>query len=284
MKFSKMHGAGNDFIVIETNDEQRHWSQVALTTCDRHYGIGADGLLLIMPSSIADLRMRIFNADGSEARACGNGLRCVVKHVVDKGLVNPQVQEVSVETIAGVRKARVYRVAGKVTRVRAGMGEPGFTPKDIPMVAQGRSKVSLKSMSSYSITIEDRKLNLDLVSTGNPHAVYFCEEAVASFPLAEVGSKVGRPEIFPSGINFEIARVLSRQEIEARVWEDGVGETLACGSGACAITVAARLRGYIDDSVDIRLPGGILEVEWDGRGEVFLSGPAETVFSGEWLS
>jgi len=284
MKFTKMQGAGNDFIVVKPGDMQHDWSKAAVAMCDRHYGIGADGLLLLLPSDVADFQMRTFNADGSEAEACGNGLRCLVKYFVDRELANSRAQEISVETKAGVREARIYKVAGKVTKVQTGMGEPKFGEKDIPVViGQGeRSIVDIKSMITYSLTIDGRELCLSLVSMGNPHAVYFCQEPVADFPLSRLGPKVEQHKIFPTGVNFEVARVLNREQIEARVWERGVGETLACGSGACAITVAAQLYDYIDNKVDIKLPGGILEVEWEGAGEAFLSGTAETVFTGEW--
>ncbi|MFC2022176.1 diaminopimelate epimerase [Chloroflexota bacterium] len=284
MKFTKMQGAGNDFVLVETNEMQCDWSQVAIAVCDRHYGIGADGLLLLLPSDIADFQMRTFNVDGSESDACGNGLRCLVKYFVDRRLTNSGAQEVSVETVAGVRRAEICQVAGKVTKIQTGMGAPKFGGKDIPVViGEDEGKViDITSMITYSITIDGMELQLSLVSMGNPHAVYFCQRPVSGFPLSQLGPKVEQHKIFPKGVNFEVARVLDQQQIEARVWERGVGETLACGSGACAITVAGRLHGYSDDKVDIKLPGGILEVEWDGVGEVFLSGPAETVFTGEW--
>ena len=285
MKFAKMHGAGNDFILIETNDSQYDWSQLAIAMCDRHFGIGADGLLLLLPSDIADFQMRILNADGSESDACGNGLRCMIKYFADGDLANSGAKEVSVETVAGIRRAKVATVGDGTSKIQTGMGEPRFGDKDIPVVIeQGEGRiVDIKPMLAYSLTIDGKELNLNLVSMGNPHAVYFYQNPVADFPLSQLGPKVERHRIFPMGVNFEVVQVLNRQQIEARVWERGVGETLACGSGACAITVAAQQLGYIDNAVDIKLPGGVLEVEWDGAGEVFLSGPAETVFTGEWL-
>jgi len=285
MKFTKMHGAGNDFVLVEANDMKRDWSRVAVAMCDRHYGIGADGLLLLLPSGVADFQMRVFNADGSEADACGNGLRCMVKYFVEKGLANYRAREISVETLAGVRRAEIHKTAGRLTKVQVGMGKPAFGAKDIPVIiGQGRRNlVDIKSMIVYPITVEGKELKLNLVSMGNPHAVYFYQHPVSDFPLSQLGPKVETYKIFPKGVNFEVVRVLNRQQVEARVWERGVGETLACGSGACAITVAAQLHGYVDNKVDIKLPGGILKVEWDGVGEVFLSGPAETVFTGEWL-
>jgi len=284
VKFTKVQGAGNDFVLVEANGMQCDWSRVALAMCDRHYGIGADGLLLLLPSDTADFRMRIFNADGSEANACGNGLRCLVKYFVDRGLATSGAQEISVETPAGVRRTRIYEVGGEVTEVQVGMGEPKFKDEDVSLlIGQDRERVfDIKSMRTCSISVDGKELNVNLVSMGNPHAVYFCDYPVSDFPLSQFGPKVERHKTFLEAVNFEVVRVLDRQQIEARVWEQGVGETLACGSGACAITVVAQLHGYVDNKVAINLPGGILEVEWDGIGEVLLTGPAETVFTGEW--
>ena len=278
-----MQGAGNDFVLVETSDTQCDWSQAAIAVCDRHYGVGADGLLLLLPSDTADFRMRIFNPDGSESNACGNGLRCLVKYFVDRDSINSGAREISVETLAGTRRARVYKTTGKMSEIQTAMGEPGFGDKSAPVVADREGDtIDIKSTFNYSVTVGRKELNLSLVSMGNPHAVYFYQGQVSDFPLSQLGPKVERHKAFPEGTNFEVARVINRKQIDARVWERGVGETLACGSGACAITVAAQLLGYVDDKVAVKLPGGLLGVEWDGVGEVFLSGPAETVFSGEW--
>jgi len=284
MKFTKLQAAGNDFILVETGDMQRNWSQEAMAVCDRHFGVGADGLLLLLPSDMADFRMRIFNPDGSEAEACGNGLMCLAKYVVNMGLADIEAQGILVETIAGIRKAKIYKARGKLTKIWVSMGTPKLGAKDIPVAIEegDRELVDIKSILGYTVTVEDRKLLLNFVSVGNPHAVYFCQDPVSDYPLSQIGSKVEQLSIFPNRINFEVANVVNRQRIEARVWERGVGETLACGSGACAVAVAAQLRGYIDSKVDIKLPGGILEVEWDRAGEIFLGGPAEIVFTGEW--
>lgn len=284
MKFTKMQGTGNDFVVLETNHMKGDWPELAISICDRHYGVGADGLLLLLPSKVADFRMRIFNADGSEANACGNGIRCLVKYFVDRGLAQRGAQKISVETLVGIRNAEVYKADGKVSKVKIGMGAPKFGEKDVPVVIErGEGHlVDITSIIRYSMTIGGRKLELNLISMGNPHAVYFSRRQVSDFPLWQVGPKLERHQMFPNGVNFEVARLLGREQIEARVWEHGVGETLACGSGACAITVAARRHGYIGNRAEIKLPGGALEVEWDGVGEVFLRGPAEMVFTGEW--
>lgn len=284
MNFTKMQGAGNDFILVEAGDAPRDWPQTAIAMCDRHFGIGADGLLLVMSSDTAEFRMRIFNPDGSEAEACGNGLRCLVRYVLDRGLVDAGAQEILVETVSGTRKARLHKAEGKVVRIQVSMGEPKFRARDIPVITEPDegSLLDIKPILDYPVTIENRELLLDFVSMGNPHAVYFWQQPVSDFPLAQLGPKIERHKLFPNRVNFEVARVINRQQIEARVWERGAGETLACGSGACAIAVAARRHGYIDNKVDIKLPEGILAVEWDGVGEVYLSGPAEVVFTGEW--
>jgi len=284
MNFTKLQGTGNDFILVETSDMQRDWSQLAVAMCDRHLGVGADGLLVLLPSDVADFQMRIFDADGSEAEACGNGLRCLARYVLEKGLISAGTHQMLVETISGMRKVELHKIGSKVVNIQVGMGAPKFEAKDIPVaIEQGEEDiVDIKSMPSYPITVEDRELLLNLVSVGNPHAIYFWHHPVSDFPLSQLGPKVEQLAIFPNRVNFEVARVISRQQIEARVWERGVGETLACGSGACAIAVAAQLYGYIDNKVNIKLPGGVLSVDWDRVGEVLLSGPAEIVFTGEW--
>lgn len=281
MKFAKLQGAGNDFVLVETSDAERDWSQLAIAMCDRHFGVGADGLLLLSPSKIADFQMREFNPDGSESEACGNGLRCLVKYVLDTKLVNTGAREVSIATIPGVRRFQPDKTGG--TGIKVGMGIPRFAAEDIPVVMEPgkRGLVDIK-LITYPVTVDGKELALSLVSMGNPHAVYFQQNPVADFPLAQVALEVRQLPIFPNEVNLEVVRVVNRKQIEARVWERGVGETLACGSGACAIAVAAQLKGYTDHKVDIKFRGGTLEVEWNGAGEAFLSGPAEIVFTGEW--
>jgi len=281
MKFTKLHSAGNDFVLIEAKEDGRDWSPLAAAICRRHFGVGADGLLVLLPSDSADLRMRMFNPDGSEAETCGNGLACLVSYVVSAGLLPKQgTEEITVQTAAGVSKARVRADKG----IQVGMGAPRFGADDIAIDRKkGGDIVDIKSMLSYPINVEFRELSLNLVSMRNPHAIHFDKQPVADFPLHQLGPLVERLPAFPRRINFEVARVIDRGKIEARVWERGVGETLACGSGACAIAVAARKLGYIDNKVDIKLPGSTLGVEWDGAGEAYLISLAETVFRGEWL-
>jgi len=284
MDFTKMQGAANDFVLIETGDTHRQWSKLALAMCDRHLGIGADSLLLLLPSEKADFGMRIFDADGSEAEACGNGIRCLAKYVFEKGLISTETDEITVETIAGIRKIKLEKRGGKLIEIWANMGKPGLNADKIPAtIKPGEGDtVDIKSMLSYKANKEGVDLTLNLVSMGNPHAVHFCQEPVSEFPLSAVGPQVENMSVFPNRINFEVARVLSPNHLEARVWERGVGETLACGSGACAIAVASKLLGYTEHKVDIKLPGGTLDAEWNGDGEVILGGPAETVFEGKW--
>jgi len=250
--------------------------------CDRHFGIGGDGIILVLSSKKADFRMRMFNPDGSESEACGNGLRCMVRYVVDTGLADAKAKEITIETLGGVRKTRLTKKGSKLTEVQVSMGKPTFAMKDIPAKIKLEEVVNIKSMLSHKTQVDGRELTLNLVSMGNPHAISFTTEPVANFPLCQLGPKIEHHPIFPARSNFEVAHVISRNQIEVGVWERGAGETLACGSGACAVAVAAQVLGYVDSKVDIKLAGGLLTVQWDGTNEVLLSGPAERVFTGEW--
>ncbi len=282
LKFTKVQGAGNDFVLIEADNIERNWSKLAPEMCNRHFGIGSDGVLLVLKSKKADCRMRVFNLDGSEADACGNGLRCVVRYVLENHLVKPSNGVLTVETMAGVRQVKVG--GGKKLSIQVSMGKPIFAAKDIPVAEEkGNKSLDIMPVLDYQLKIGQKKLILSCVSMGNPHAVHFIDKPVAEFPLEKFGPMVEKHDFFPKHVNFEIARVLNNHEIEARVWERGVGETLACGSGACAIAVMAKLHNFTDKIVDIRLPGGTLNIEWDEKTEVKLSGPAEIVFNGEWL-
>jgi diaminopimelate epimerase len=230
--------------------------------------------------------MRLFNSDGSEAEVSGNGLRCFAKYVIEKGRIGKMSsragqgnRSLTIETLSGVRKVKAYMSSNKVNRVAVNMGLPQFQTEQIPV----RIEVDIIPILEYPLVIDGKRLTLSLLSMGNPHAVSFLSRPIADFPLAEIGPKVERHPMFPQRTNFEVARVLSKGKIEARVWERGVGETLACGSGACAIAVAAQLLDYVNRQVDIILDGGTLSVSWDRLGEVLLSGPVEEVFTGEWL-
>ena len=279
-----MHGAANDFVMVDGRKIKRDWSKMAIAVCDRHLGIGADSLIILLPSKKADFGMRTFDTDGSEAETCGNGIRCLARYVLEKGLVSPDIEEMTIETVATVNKVKLERKGGKVVKFRANMGKPRLAAAQIPVnVKAGRGEViDIKSMLAYKVAIDGLKLTLNLVSMGNPHAVHFIDKPVADFPMSRIGPLVENLSIFPNRVNFEVARVLDKNHIEARVWERGVGETLACGSGACAITVASKLNGYTESKVDIKLRGGVLNAEWNGNGEVVLGGPAVVVFEGIW--
>jgi len=286
MKFSKLQATGNDFILTDARTTEREWPKLARAMCDRHFGVGADGLILLQNSSSADLKMRLFNSDGSEAEVSGNGLRCFAKYAIDEGLVGKDPSQagessrsVTIETLSGVRKVKAYMLGNRVNRAEVNMGLPRFQPEEIPV----KVNVDIIPMLKYPLVIDGKKLSLSLLSMGNPHAVSFSSGPIADLSLADIGQKVERHPVFPRRTNFEVARIVSRGRIEARVWERGVGETLACGSGASAIAVAAQLLDYVDRKVDIILPGGTLTVSWDRVGEVLLAGPVEEVFTGEWL-
>jgi diaminopimelate epimerase len=288
MKFSKLQATGNDFILVDalTRPGEGDWGELSRAMCGRHFGVGADGLILVQNSTIADLKMRLFNSDGSEAEVSGNGLRCFAKYAIEKGLIGKMSSRagqgnhsLTIETLSGVRKVKACMSGNKVNQAEVNMGLPRFQPEQIPV----KVKVDIIPILDYPLVIDGKNLTVSLLSMGNPHAVSFLSRPVADFPLTEIGPKVERHPMFPQRTNFGVARVLSRGKIEARVWERGVGETLACGSGACAIAVAAQLLNYIEMQVDIILEGGTLTVSWDRVGEVLLSGSVEEVFTGEWL-
>ena len=268
MRFAKMQATGNDFVLVEA-DAERDWPRLARSMCDRHFGVGSDGLIVLTSSQVADLGMRFFNPDGSEAEACGNGLRSLTTYAVGRGYP----QALTVETLGGVRK-----VQASSGLVQVDMGVPILSPKEIPVAAEG----ALDIIRDYPVVVDDRTLLLTCLSLGNPHAVCFPEEPVVDFSLVELGPKVENHPAFPNRVNFEVANVASRKKLVARVWERGAGQTLSSGSGACAVVVAAHLHDRVDDRVDVTLPGGTLTIEWDGAGKVMLSGPAELVFMGEW--
>ena len=277
MKFTKMHGAGNDYIYIDARQHSRDWPALAILMSNRHLGVGSDGVILLLASDRADIRMRMFNSDGSEGKMCGNGIRCLVKYALDLGAVPSGTSPISVETLAGVLEVTPIWEGGEMVRASVGMGEPRLHPRDIPVNAPGRELVM-----DYQLHVDGRELIINCVSMGNPHAVAFVEEPVDEFPLHEVGPLVEHNPIFPERVNFEIVNLVDSTRLKARVWERGSGLTMACGTGACAVAVAARLHGHIADSVVIDLPGGRLDVSWPGEGEVILEGPVAPVFEGTW--
>lgn len=276
MKFTKMNGCGNDYVYINGIVEKvENPKELAKKVSDRHFGIGSDGLILIVPSDKADFCMRMFNADGSEGEMCGNGIRCVAKYVYDHKMTDKT--EISVETKAGIKYLDLTVEDEKVTKVKVDMGEPILEPKKIPVRSEKKRVVN------EPIAVAEKAWNMTCVSMGNPHAVVFVEDT-GSLEIEKYGPLFENHELFPNRTNTEFVQVLNRNEINMRVWERGSGETLACGTGTCASVVACILNGYTDEKVLVHLLGGDLEIKYEKTtNHVFMTGPAETVFEGELL-
>jgi diaminopimelate epimerase len=272
-----MHGAGNDFLLVDSRSERRDWSALARAMCERNTGAGADGLLVVQDSSRAATRMVVYNPDGSEPEMCGNGLRCFAKWVVEEGMAQPDGDDLTIETAAGVLTATLVRERGVVVGATVDMGPPYFEPTLIPVAVEQPAPVL-----DLPVAVNGSSFKVNCVSMGNPHAVHFLPTPVGDFPLREVGPRMEHHDLFPARVNFEVARVLDRGHIESRTWERGVGETQACGTGACAIMVSAHLHGLVDDEVEVKEPGGVLTLRWNGAGNVILTGPAAFVYSGDW--
>ena len=276
IKFTKMQGLGNDYVYIDAiNQKIENESSLAQIISNRHFGIGSDGLILICSSEIADFKMRMFNSDGSEAEMCGNGIRCVGKFVYDKGLTNKTT--LKIETLAGVKEVKLNLKEGKVDTVRVDMGEPILETEKIPVVSSEKMAKNLK------LEIEEREFNFTCVSMGNPHAITFIEN-VENFEVEKYGSKIEVNEKFPQKTNVEFIEIVNKNYIKMRVWERGSGETLACGTGACASVVAGIINNLIERKVTVELLGGILEIEWNKEdNHIYMTGPAVTVYEGELL-
>ena len=273
MKFTKMQGIGNDYVYVNCFQEHiENPSEVSRRISDRHFGIGSDGLILIKPSEKADFEMEMYNADGSQGAMCGNGMRCVGKYVYDYGLTDKT--RISVDTKSGIKYLDLTVENKKVKQVRVNMGEPVLETKAIPMIYEGEKVISQPfnvGQDIYEITA---------VSMGNPHAVVYVDN-VKNLPLEEIGPKFEKHTAFPESVNTEFVRVIDRRTVEMRVWERGTGETLACGTGACAAVVASVLNDLTDEEVIVKLLGGELSVRWDRKvNHVFLEGPAVKVFDG----
>ncbi len=277
MRFTKMHGAGNDYVYVDGRGQDKDWPALSAAMSDRHFGVGSDGLILAMPSEDADLRMVMFNADGSEGKMCGNGIRCLVAFAMDHGVVPKDSKRVEVETLAGRRWVEPIWENGRFARAVVGMGDPILTAADVPVVAPGHDTVM-----DYPFQVDGCDFEISCVSMGNPHAVAFVGVPVAEMKLDDVGPLVEHHPMFPERVNFEIANVIDSGTIDARVWERGSGLTMACGTGACAVAVISRLQSRTGDRVDVNLPGGDLTITWPGSGEVVMEGPVVQVFQGEW--
>lgn len=275
IRFTKMHGLGNDFILVNLLQEpSMDYQRVAKNWCHRQLGIGGDGLVLICPpeNPANQLKMRIYNSDGSEADMCGNAIRCFARYVYEQGLVTDE--EFRVETKAGVMIPRVLVVNQKVTGVRVDMGQPRFRPDEVPVRLDGAEVVDRE------VPVGDGVYRITTVLMGNPHCVIF-QKDVDRFPVKEVGPGIEHDPLFPAKVNVEFVEVLNRQEVKMRVWERGAGLTMACGTGACATAVACVKNGLTDRHVIVHLPGGDLEIEWAEDHHVYMTGPAAYVFTGE---
>ena len=272
MKFTKMHGCGNDYVYVDCTREMiPNPEQVAIQVSDRHFGIGSDGLILVCPSDKGDFRMRMFNADGSEGAMCGNGIRCVAKFVYDKGLTDKT--RIAVETLGGMKYLDLTVEDGKVSKVRVDMGAPILEAEKIPVVGLGEQVIG------QPVSVAGQEWTMTCVSMGNPHAVVWCED-VKGLEIEKIGPRFEKHLMFPDRVNTEFVRVMDRRNVEMRVWERGSGETLACGTGACATAVACFLNGLTEREVTVHLLGGDLEIEVT-PDTVFMTGPATTVFEGE---
>lgn len=279
MKFTKMHGAGNDYVYVNGYVQSLDWPVISEKISDRHKGIGADGLIVAASSKIADLKMRMFNSDGSEGEMCGNGIRCLVAFAMSEGLVDSNANVISVETGAGVLDVRPTFGNSGMNGAIVDMGEPILRPSVIPVDLTDESF----PVVDYPLDVNGRKFLMTFVSMGNPHAVSFIEEDVSSFPLEDIGPVVENHKMFPNKVNFEVVNVVSETHLKVRVWERGSGITMACGTGACAVVVAAHMKGLVGDQVNIELPGGMLGINWSGKGSILMEGPVEEVYRGQWL-
>ena len=274
--FSKWHGLGNDFVIVNGFKEKiDNYPQMAIQVCDRHTGVGADGLVLVLPSSIADFEMRIFNSDGSEAEMCGNVTRCIARYVYENGLTDKT--KITLETKAGIITPELIFSDGLLKTIKVDMGEPRLMRSAIPMAGNESQQVV-----SEALTVQGVEYFITCVSMGNPHCIIFVDD-LAETELAVIGPMIETHPIFPRKTNVEFVQVLDKQKVRMRVWERGAGITMACGTGACATLVAGVLNGKIDRQAVVELDGGELVIEWGSDNHIYMSGPAVEVFRGEYL-
>ena len=274
LEFVKMHGLGNDYVYMDAiNQIIKDRNELAKKVSDRHFGIGSDGLILICKSNIADFRMQMFNSDGTEAEMCGNGIRCVGKFVYDNGFTNKK--NLTIETLAGIKKLELITKKEKVEAVKVDMGEPILEPEKIPVISKENP------VKNLNLNLLDRNFKFTCISMGNPHAITFIDENVNEFDVEKYGRLVEINEVFPKKTNVEFINIINKNKIKMRVWERGAGETLACGTGACASAVAAIINGYTDRNIIVELLGGTLEIEWNKNdNHIYMTGPAKIVFKG----
>lgn len=273
MKFTKMHGLGNDFIFIENlGDKEMDYSALAITLCHRQLSIGADGIIAVLPSKVADLRMRIINADGSEANMCGNAIRCFGKYAWERGLVKSK--SFRIETFAGIIIPEVIEENGKVASVKVNMGAPDIRREAIPMLGDETAAINVM------LPLGDNEINITSILMGVPHTIIFVDNLNA-IDVKGIGPTIEKHPLFPKGTNVNFVEVIDRNRVKLRTWERGAGATLACGTGSCATAVAAFLNEYTDRTVAVELQYGELLIEWAKDGTVYMTGPAEESFSGE---
>ncbi|MDO4586980.1 MAG: diaminopimelate epimerase [Planctomycetia bacterium] len=280
MRFTKMQGAGNDYIYVNCFDESLPVDpkEICPKICDRHFGVGSDGLVLILPSKVAEARMRMFNPDGSESEMCGNAIRCVAKYIYDHRIVSKNVFRI--ETGAGVLTLFCELENDLVSKVRVDMGEPILVPEMIPTTLRMPNS-SVSPIIDLPLTVADRTFPVCCVSMGNPHCVTFVDQINDDWVL-RIGPQIEKDIHFPRKVNAEFVEVLSRKELKMRVWERGTGETLACGTGACAVAISAMISNRTDRKITIHLVGGDLEIEWSDNNHILMTGPAVEVFSGQY--
>ena len=274
MKFTKMHGIGNDYVYVNCFKETvEHPSEVAIKVSDRHFGIGSDGLILIKPSEVADGKMEMYNTDGSQGAMCGNGIRCVAKYMYDYGITDKT--SISVETKSGIKYLDLTIKDGKVDTVKVNMGTPILKAVDIPVHSEKEQVID------EPVMVDGKEWKITCVSMGNPHAITYIDD-VKNLEIEKIGPKFENHEIFPDRVNTEFVHVIDRNTVEMRVWERGSGETLACGTGACAVAVSSILNGLTEEEVTVKLLGGDLKIFWDRtENKVYMTGSATTVFDGE---
>ena len=274
MKFTKMHGIGNDYVYVNCLKENvENPSEVAIKISDRHFGIGSDGLILIKPSDVADGKMEMYNADGSQGAMCGNGIRCVAKYMYDYGITDKT--SISVETKSGIKYLDLTLKNGKVDTVKVNMGAPILKAAEIPVISEKEQVIS------EPVTIDGKKWEITCVSMGNPHAITYIDD-VKHLEIEKIGPKFENHEIFPDRVNTEFVHVIDRNTVEMRVWERGSGETYACGTGACAVAVSSILNGLTEEEVTVKLLGGDLKIFWNREeNRVYMTGSATKVFDGE---
>ena len=278
MNFTKMHGAANDYVFVDARDINTDWNKLAIQISDRNKGIGSDGLILALESDEYDVKMRMFNSDGSEGDMCGNGIRCLAAFAIKTGFVKKDKQPIFIETKSGIKSVTPIIQNNIISAAKVNMGKPIFQPKLIPVKIESQHE----KIVDYPLVVGGTQFDINCVSMGNPHAISFISEPVDSIDLIKLGPLVENHLFFPKRINFEIVNVINQSYVKARVWERGSGITMACGTGACAIVCAGINTGILETKVQVELPGGILLIEWSGNNndDVMMTGPLEEVFEG----